>query len=460
MHARFWRRLAYATTHRSKMMAVITQALLLSLSISSAAWAGARASGVVFATTTAADSDPWTRIEGNMRWAIGDLHGRTPSGTPTPWRDHREALGMSTRTLAFTGRSFEDAHVLIDALAEEDLLAWERGLFATTYDADRLPERLAQAWIEFLRAWPVLDEGARIQRHLGLRLRMADAALASLAPTCLPSTLSNAQLLEDLASIETDLPGRRLRSRIEPPPQRPEQLTDAVFRSPDAPSVHAAVSLVALTSPATPILADWTDNTSPAGDHCAQHTVQRFFRLMLDPRIDGHHEFDMLVQESPTFPVSKRWCWRFAMHRYLMGDGSTVRSISAYFQESYPDDVEGSSVMKLLADITKQRTGGDDATAIRNDWPRAGAGSNPTYQWVSAEAARVRQKNAAAERALTQITDRDVHFVAAWISLAAARGALGRGRGVHLARQTLEDVAPPLPIYDYWRATLKARTDR
>src|SRR5699024_355138 len=119
----------------------------------------------------------------------------------------------------------------------------------------------------------------------------------------------------------------------------------------------------------------------------------------------------------------------------------------------YPSDAESVEIMRVLSDIA-----GETPSKARTDWPAADAGSNATYQWISAEAARRRGQNTAAEEALTRITETDVHFVAAWISLAAARNALARGHGVHIALQTLEEIAPPLPIYDYWRTTLRERT--
>lgn len=407
------------------------------------------------AWATASGNDPWSSIQGNMSWAIGDDDGRTPTGVPTDWREYRETLGMSAQTLAFTGRSFEEAHVLIDALAKEELLAWEKALIVANHDAGHVSQELAQGWVALLRDWPELESGQRVQQHLSLRLRIVGAGLASLAPKCLPTARSNAQLLTELADIETRIPGRRLRSRIEPPPQRPDGLTLDALQSADGPSIRAAISLIALTSPATSVLAQWAEAPSPDGKHCAQRYVQRFFRLMLDPRIDGTAEFEALVRKGPAFPISQRWLWRFAVHRYLMGDDNTVRGISSYYIENYKNDAEGIEIMQLLSDIA-----GGQPSPTRSSWPRAGAGSNPTYQWVTAEAARVRRMYTDAEAALARITDADVHFVAAWISLAASRGALARGRGVHLALETLEDVAPPLPIYDYWRATLRARTHR
>lgn len=404
-------------------------------------------------SASASSIDPWTSIQGDTSWSIGEERGRTPEGAPTAWRERRNTLGMSVQTLAFTGRRFEDAHLLIDTLADEELLAWEKALIVANHDAGHLSQELTQGWVDLLRTWPSLGSGERVQQHLSLRLRIVDAGLASLAPKCLPSSLSNAQLLTELADIEASIPGRRLRSRVEPPPQRPAQLTDAALQSSDSSPIRAAVSLLALTSPATPLLTQWADASSPSGVHCAERNVQRFFRLMLDPRIDGVETFDALARNGSTFPISQRWLWRVAVHRYLMGDEHAVRHVSAYFIEHYASNVEGAEIMQLLSDIAD-----GTPSSTRTLWPRAGAGTNPTYQWVTAEAARVRRLNTEAEAALSRITDSDVHFVAAWISLAAARDALGRGRGVHLALQTLESIAPPLPIYDYWRATLRART--
>lgn len=358
---------------------------------------------------------------------------------------------MPNHTIAYTGRSVRETHAVLTALASQDLLAWEAGLIAATHAAGRMKEDLAQGWIELLTQWDTLSEIERIQQHVGLRLRIHGGALAALAPACLPSTLDDAELLVTLAQIEAQTPGRRLRSRIEPPPVQPAAWDASSIAQSDA--IYAGVSLVALLSPATPVLEQWTADTQPTTSSCAAAYQQHLFALMLDPQADGAEHIQQLANASRAFAIDARWLWRIAVHRYLMGDTEGVRAASAYYQKHYPDDLESTEIMKVLADISS-----GTPNPKRTHWPDADMGSNPTYQWISAEAARVRGQVSEAEDALRRITDQDVHFVAAWISLAAARNALARGHGVHIALQTLEEIAPPLPIYDYWRTTLRART--
>ena len=69
----------------------------------------------------------------------------------------------------------------------------------------------------------------------------------------------------------------------------------------------------------------------------------------------------------------------------------------------------------------------------------------------------VKQETELAEKALSELVDMDVHFVAGWLSLAASRSRLGRGRDVQLALDALLEIAPPLPMYDYWVQTLSSR---
>lgn len=402
---------------------------------------------------TPAEIDPWSSIEGNMRWRVGTYTGRTPPGTPAAWRAQRKALDMSPHTVAYTGRDWAQAHTLLLSLSKENLLAWEAAFIARTYEAELIDADLARAWVQLLDGWNTLEDTERIQQHAALRLRLMGAALGSISPDCLPDQLTEAQALMDLAEIETSTPGRRLRSRIEPPPIQPQRAEDSTPSSTSKDAVYAGTSLVALLSPATPVLAQWDPPPPDNTDACATRYARALFNLLLDPQIDGARALDDLAAQSMAFPIASRWLWRLAIHRYLMGDTRGVQRLSAYYRTHYPSDAESVEIMRVLSDIA-----GETPSKARTDWPAADAGSNPTYQWISAEAARRRGQNTAAEEALTRITDTDVHFVAAWISLAAARNALARGHGVHIALQTLEEIAPPLPIYDYWRTTLRERT--
>lgn len=399
---------------------------------------------------SASEDDPWASLEGNMRWRIGTLEGRTPTGTPTSWRTARQALEMGTHTLAYSGTPWADAHRQIHALSEQNLLAWEVALIAANYHAHALDKALAVAWIELLNSWDILSETERIQRHTSLRIRILAGALASLAPHCMPTQIDDAQYLTELARIETETPGRRLRSRTEPPPMLPPRPDDTAASS-DA--LDAGISLIALLAPSASLLERLPIDLTGGAAGCATSYARGLFALMLDPQMDGVQAFEHLTQQSVQFPIASLWLWRLAIHRYLMGDMRAVVRIAAYYRQAYPSDAESVEMMAVLSDIAA-----DAPSKARHNWPAADAGSNPTYQWICAEAARRRGAIDAAEASLSRITDHDVHFVAAWLSLAAARSALSQGYGVHIALQTLEDVAPPLPIYDYWRMTLRART--
>src|SRR5690625_855211 len=133
--------------------------------------------------------DPFTSIEGNMRYQVGELQGRTPQGTPSSWRTARQALDLGTHTLAYTGIPLAQAHDRIHALSKQNLLAWEAALIAQTHAAGGLSADLAAAWVRFLSAWDALPEAERIQQHTALRLRLIGGAPASLAPACMPTAV-------------------------------------------------------------------------------------------------------------------------------------------------------------------------------------------------------------------------------------------------------------------------------
>lgn len=398
-------------------------------------------------------SDPFTSIEGNMRYQVGELQGRTPQGTPSSWRTARQALDLGTHTLAYTGIPLAQAHDRIHALSKQNLLAWEAALIAQTHAAGGLSADLAAAWVRFLSTWDALPEAERIQQHTALRLRLIGGALASLAPACMPTEMPAAEYVAALAQIETGTPGRRLRSRMEPPPVLPERPSAHGLTQVSEDARDAALALIALLSPSTPSLASIGLNLNVKKSNCAHDYAQTLFILMLDPQADGARVFERLAAQSEAFPVASLWLWRLAVHRYLMGDTQGVRRITNYYTKYYPSSATAVEMMSVLSDIA-----GDAPSKARENWPAADTGSNPTYQWICAEAARRRGLVGAAATSLARVVDDDVHFVAAWISLAAARSALSQGHGVHVALQTLEDIAPPLPIYDYWRATLRART--
>lgn len=410
-----------------------------------------------FLTPSTADAQiatptPWDTIEGNARWRVEELDVRAPAGPPTLWRQRRQALGVSTQSLSFPQRSLSDAHALIEQFADEELLGWEIALIAANSRPDLIPPPIAADWVRLLQQWPELSDTQRVQQHLSLRLRILGTGLAMAAPACLAGTLEAAEQIVTLAAIEDSIPGRRLRSRTEAPPQLPREALLHALDGVDRASVIAAIALVAFTSPATPVLGEYGLEQALEQPHCALR-VARWHAAML---VRGPEEGPALLQEleqlTTQAPASERWLWRFAVHRYLMGDVATTEGIARYFGVHYARDREGLRYIMLLADLANGELSESESAR-----PNVRSGSNPTYRWVSAEAARVAGETELAEKALSELMDMDVHFVAGWLSLAASRSRMGRGREVQLALDALLEIAPPLPMYDYWVQTLSSR---
>lgn len=404
------------------------------------------------ANAQVAPISPWDSIQGNARWKVGPHDVRAPSGSPAVWRQRRQALGVATQSVAFTGRSLIDAHALIQQFIDEALIGWEIALIAANSRTDLIPPALAADWIDLLQRWPDLADEQRVQQHLSLRLRAQNSGLAMAPPACLAGELRAAQWMVDLAAIEDSIPGRRLRSRTEPPPIIPRESSAAALTGVDRQSAIASLALVALTSPSAPVLARFGVESALQDEHCALRIVRLHFGMLLRPATDWPALASELSALSENVPVSDRWLWRFAVHRYLLGDAPAVEALAAYFGLHYPTDTEGLRYMMLLADLADGTLNAADTSSTS-----ARSGSNPTYRWVSAEAARIRGETELAEKALSELMDMDVHFVAGWLSLAASRSTLGRGRDVRLALDALLEIAPPLPVYDYWISTLGSR---
>lgn len=397
------------------------------------------------------NSTAWESIQGNARWRLGPLAGRTPPGSPAAWRTVHQAQGFSSHTLAYTGQRLAQTHDAIQVLDDMGVLEWEIALLAASVEHQELRPELGHSWIHFLRNWSGFSEAQRVQIQLSLRLRLVGGALASLDSTCMPSDLHAADTLVDLAYIEQEVPGRRLRSRMEPPPQFPEEALEEALVGPDRLAVEGALSLVALTSPSALVLAQWAPQSSWDSADCIGRYVQGFTTLLSDPSVRGDVVFQQLIDQT-DYPIETRWLWRFAVHRYLMGDGAAIDSISRYFDAHHSEEKAGAHLMHVLAAIA---TGGWNIPS--RSWPDANEGSNPTYKWVAAEAARARGDVADAETALASIVESDVHFTAGWISLIVARIQLHRGYEAALAFETLRSLVPVLPIYTYWLSVLERR---
>lgn len=400
----------------------------------------------------AAAPSPWDAVQGGARWRVDDLAIKAPSGTPAPWRKRRAALGLSTQTLAFAGRSMPDAHAAIEQLFGEELIDWERALIAANANAQQIPTAIAADWLRFLDEWPTLSDADRVRAHTSLRLRAMGTGMASTPTDCFASDLQTGALLLDLAAQEDATPGRRLRSRIEPPPVLDTARIQQALQHEDATALRAALLLLATVAPSTPIATTFELNRALDERHCAMDLPRAIIEAMLVAPSAWPRVAAVLQTARPDAPISDRWLWRIAVHRYLMGDADAVRATADMFTQWYPRDTEGSRYITLLGAIASGAV-----TEHTQGLPSTRSGSNPTYRWVAAEAARVRGDTEAAEEALAHITDMDPHFAAAWLSLAAARSKLGRGRGVSLAVDALQDIAPPLPIYRYWLDQLAQR---
>lgn len=407
--------------------------------------------GSIVAHAQAAAS-PWDAVQGGTRWRAEDVSCRAPTGSPNAWRKRRAALGLSTLTLAFPGRSLPDAHAAIEQLHDEALLDWEAALIAANAGAGFIPSAIAADWLRFLAQWPDLNDADRVRMHTSLRLRTLGTAMASTPTACLASDLMTAALIVDLAVQEDATPGRRLRSRIEPPPAVDTARIIQALQADDVHALRAALLLLATVAPATPITTTFGLDGALQDTHCAMEQARAIIEAMLVPAKDWPAVAAVLQTARPDAPIADRWLWRIAIHRYLMGDAGAVRATADMFAQWYPRDNEGGRYMALLASIAGIRAGGQAPSL-----PSLRSGSNPTYRWVAAEAARVAGQTEAAEAALAHITDMDPHFAAAWLSLAAARSRLDRGYDVGLAVDALQAIAPPLPIYRYWLDQLTAR---
>lgn len=406
---------------------------------------------VAHAQATPAPS-PWDAVQGGARWRVDDLTVKAPAGTPAAWRKRRAALGLSTQTLAFAGRSMPDAHAAIEQLLSEELIEWERALIAANANAQQIPTAIAADWLRFLDDWPTLSDADRVRIHTSLRLRALGTAMASTPTDCLASDLQTGALLLDIAAQEDATPGRRLRSRIEPPPVLDPARLQQALQHEDAAALRAALLLLATVAPSTPIAATFALNSALDERHCAMDQPRAIIEALLVAPSAWPRVAAVLQTARPDAPISDRWLWRIAVHRYLMGDAAAVRATADMFTQWYPRDTEGGRYITLLGALAS-----GTVTENTQGLPSPRSGSNPTYRWVAAEAARARGETEVAEEALAHVTDMDPHFAAAWLSLAAARSKLGRGRGVSLAVDALREIAPPLPIYSYWLDQLTQR---
>lgn len=398
------------------------------------------------------DGSPWDAVSSNRLWRVGAVTVERPASSEQAWRQLRQAHALHTQTLAFVGRSFEEAHAALSLLHAEGHLPWEKALIAANHRAGLIATPMASRWLGFMDDWAGLSDDQRIQQHLSLRLHALRTGMALAPPACLAATLDGATLLVDLAATEDSIPGRRLRSKIEAPPPLDDAHIRRVLAGPDRAPAIAALALVALTSPATPILDRFELQQALQEEHCALRVARVHAHTMLLPASAWEelaHEWRELQRYGP---LSDRWLWRFAIHRYLLGDARSVEELASMFTESYSEDLEGKRYMRVLSDIADGHISMPEAL-----WPATRSGSNPTYRWVAAEAARVRGDTEAAEHALTDLMDMDVHFVAGWLSLASARSQLSRGARVERAFEALGEIAPHLPVYTYWIDKLASR---
>lgn len=407
---------------------------------------------LLLAAPWAQAQDTWSSVTPGARWVVGEQRVEAPGGSARPWQQHRYAQGLSTQTVAFDGRGLREAHAMIAAAYEAGHIAWERALIAANHRPDLIPTPLAEDWIVFLDTWPTLSEDERVAQHLSLRLRGVGAGLALAAPACLAHELESAALIAELARYEAATPGRRLRSRIEPtPPIDRDALTRALASADRAP-VAAALLLLEIVAPADGWLDRFELHATIEDEHCALDLARTYLHTMTRGSEAWPELSASWARLTVTEPIPDRWLWRFAVHRYLHGDATAVTELREHFARGYPRDTDGLRYLHVLADIADGVVSQDERL-----WPPARSGSNPTYRWVSAEAARVRGETETAEKALQAVTDMDVHFVAAWLSLAAARSALQRQADVDRALTAAQEVAPPLPIYRYWVEQLASR---
>lgn len=384
---------------------------------------------------------------------IGDRHVPVDAGRDIlqRFRRARQAWVAPGSSLAYSGRDFAYAHALIAEQEGAGMLALESALIARFYERGQIPLEQAQAWVGLFDEWGELDEGTRVQRHLHLRLRALHTVLELIPTKSLPEELDAAGQIAAIAAHESSIPGRKIRSRVEPPPPIDVSLTLRALASAHRDAMAAALLLAAVVWPHHDIVEryglaeDWAQTTGPAAD--ARALAQT---LLIQPSdwARAHQELQAIVARG--FEIPNRWLWRIATHRYLMGDRDSLYDLRALHARWTPASSQDAQMFALLGAMLDP-----EFPAATQALPSLRSAGNPTWRWIIAEGMRRQGRVEEAAAALQAIVDSDGQFIAAWFSLAAARNAMSHGAGVLLALDVLEEIAPPLPIYAYWLQQLR-----
>lgn len=403
------------------------------------------------AQTTAAIED----VQPNASLTLGPHRIRVtaPRDAVQRWKRARQQVSAPGSSVAFAFRDFREAHALLHAQFDDGVADLELAFLAAFYQRGLVSIDTANAWFDFLTQWPSLPEEERVRQHLALRLQALASALVVIDPSLLPTSMDDAAIIASIARQEDAIPGRKIRSRLEPPPLLGAQAVEAALKGPHHDAIAASLLLVAALWPHEDIIDRYrlSDCFETVIAPCSST------RAIVDALMAPHHRWPAVHEQLRAlvevgFELPNRWLWRIALHRYLLGDQQSLVDLLALHQRWYPAQSEDSRMMRLLAEILTE----DFRTGTRT-LPPVRSASNPTWRWVIAEAMRQKGQTEAAERALREIVDADGQFVVAWISLAAARNTLHHEAGVVRVLDVLDEIAPPLPAYEYWRQQLHRR---
>lgn len=366
------------------------------------------------------------------------------------WKHARAQLSNSGSSIAFPGRSLREAHEWLHHQSSEGWSNYEIALIARFTERGLIPVEAGRKWIEFIENWNETPDELRVQQHLAMRLSSQDSVLRRIPLQSLPTEIGAADQIAAIAALDTTIPGRKVRSKVEPPAPIVPDLTVRALASESGDAMAAALWLAAILWPHLDIVERY-QLTSRVAPPSFVKDVEALTHGLLVPWQQWPEAFANLeALANDGFEIPNRWLWRIATHRYLMGDHRSLEDLLRLHAKTESPGGIDAQMLRLLT-----RALDPSSEGMPSDLPSIRSASNPTYRWVIAEAMRRQGRVEEAERALQAIVDSDGQFIAAWLSLAAARNTLGNGAGVVRVVDVLEQIAPPLPIYAYWLQQLR-----
>lgn len=366
------------------------------------------------------------------------------------WKRARAELSSSGSSLAFPGRSLQEAHEWLHHQSSEGWSNYEIALIARFTERGLIPIESGRRWIEFIENWDATPEELRVQQHLAMRLSSQDSILRRIPQQSLPTEIGAADQIAAIASLDTTIPGRKVRSKVEPPAPIVPDLTVRALASESGDAMAAALWLAAVLWPHLDIVERYQLESRPSAASFVSDVKALTNGLLVPWQLWPQAFADLEALANDGFEIPNRWLWRIATHRYLMGDHRSLEDLLRLHARTESPSGIDAQMLRLLT-----RAMAPSSEGVPFDLPSIRSASNPTYRWVIAESMRRQGRVEEAERALQAIVDSDGQFIAAWLSLAAARNTLGNGAGVVRVVDVLEQIAPPLPIYAYWLHQLR-----